>query len=86
VLDVLFLRAGGFSWRPSDKFNVIFCEKYDFFQLCNFTILVIKSLIRIRMELDCWIRIRIETNADPQHWFMVMHLNGKGEGLNIKKG
>ena len=26
--------------------------------------------IRIRIDLKGWIRIRIETNADPQHWFM----------------
>jgi hypothetical protein len=27
--------------------------------------------IRIRIRLDPWIRIRIETNADPKHWFKV---------------
>ncbi len=29
--------------------------------------MVIKTLIRIRIDLKCWIQIRIETDADPQH-------------------
>jgi hypothetical protein len=28
-------------------------------------------LIRIRIEVKSWIRIRNETNADPQHWFWI---------------
>jgi hypothetical protein len=30
--------------------------------------LVWLPLIRIRMKIKSWIRIYIETNADPQHW------------------
>ncbi len=26
------------------------------------------NLIRIRIDLKCWIRIRIKTNADPHQW------------------
>jgi hypothetical protein len=36
----------------------------------NCQVLIIKSWIRIYINLKCWIliRIRIETNVDPQQW------------------
>jgi hypothetical protein len=36
------------------------------------------SRIRISIEIKSWIRIRIETNADTQHWqkrYAALHLN-----------
>ena len=37
--------------------------------------------MRIRTEVKSWIRICIETNADPQHWLMLFKfllVNGTG--------
>jgi hypothetical protein len=56
----------------------LFIRKYTFFSAVNFfQFMVIKILdpnrirIRIRFDLKCWTRIRIETNADPKHWKQV---------------
>jgi len=38
------------------------------------------SCIRIRIEITIWIRIRIETNADPQHCFIAEFCRTAGEG------
>ncbi len=42
----------------------------------NFILLykiILQSLIRIwtRLAVICWIRIPVETNADPKHWYVV---------------
>jgi hypothetical protein len=52
-----------------------------FFPAVKFYVLwtVIKTLKVIPIDLKCWIRIRIETSADPQHWscfkFFCWHLD-----------
>jgi hypothetical protein len=45
-------------------------KKIMFFPAVKFYVLwtVIKTLKVIPIDLKCWIRIRIETSADPQHW------------------
>jgi len=51
-------------------------------------ILVIKTWIRIRIDLKCWIRIRIEINTDPNTgllansmWFVVSVPNEDTDGM-----
>ncbi len=56
-LDVLFwgLEASSVAWTSSGRPRYkYFWKKVRFF--------------RIRFDLKCWIRIRIETVTDPQHW------------------
>jgi hypothetical protein len=57
-----------------------FAPTYRYFllntQFCDSVVLA--SRIRIRTEVKSWIRIRIETNADTQHWqirFTALHLH-----------
>jgi hypothetical protein len=62
VLDVLFLRAEGFScssdvWRPRDK-KISFLLKKNIFSAVKFvTYWSSKSWIQIRTDLKCWIRV-----------------------------
>ncbi len=58
--------------------NFWFLKKWFFFTTVNFSNFWslnpwiqtrIRNWIRIRIDLKCWIRIRNETNADPQHWY-----------------
>jgi hypothetical protein len=37
--------------------------------LCSASVLLTGTVIRIRVEIKSCIRIRNETNADPQHWY-----------------
>jgi hypothetical protein len=56
-------------WWPRDIFIAIFYPKILIYFLAvnSFTIFGLqKHGFRIRIGLKCWIRIRIETNADPQ--------------------
>jgi hypothetical protein len=54
-----------FGLLPALSTRYIFHVKINFFYL-NLN----RIRIQIRIEIKSWIRIRVETNADPQHWFL----------------
>jgi hypothetical protein len=39
--------------------------------------------IRIRIEIKSWIRIRVETNADPQHCLQHWHIQERNRTLFV---
>ncbi len=45
-------------------YSIFRFKNKNFFQLVNFTLFVIKSWLRIRIDLNCWINIRLENQCE----------------------
>ncbi len=63
-LDVLYgglgIKITNFLSKKFNSFSIFICNFFLNFWSS-------KPWIRIRIDLKCWIRIQIETNADPKH-------------------